>query len=130
MLREFRDFVVRGNVLDLAVAFIMGVAFANVVNAFADHVLMAAVAAVFGEPNFGNITITVGDGVIGIGILITAVVNLLIIAAGVFAIVKVAAAAQARRATAAEDEAPVPSDEALILAEIRDLLRSGAAGPR
>ncbi len=129
MLKEFRDFVFRGNLLDLAVAFILGVAFAAVVNAFTDGIIMAFIAAFFGQPSFDAIEIELGDGRILVGVFLTALVNFLIVAAVLFAVMKAAAAAQ-RSKVATESEAPSPTDEAILLTEIRDLLRSqGSATP-
>ena len=125
LLGGFRDFVMRGNVLDLAVAVILGVAFGAVVQAFTDNVLMAFVAAIFGEANFDQLTWSVGDGVVAYGTFITAIVNFLIVAVALYAIIKSFEALQSRRGAEKVEESPAPSDEAIILAEIRDLLRAG-----
>ena len=117
MIKEFRDFVMRGNVLDLAVAVILGVSFAAVVNAFTDGILMALVAALFGKPSFDNLTLGIGDGVIRYGTFLTALVTFLIIAFVLFLIVRTAGRFQ-------RTAAPAPTDEAVLLAEIRDLLAS------
>ena len=127
LVDEFKAFALRGNVLDLAVAVIIGVAFGAVVNAFTDGILMAFVAAVFGEPNFDSITIHLGDGRILIGAFLTAVVNFVLVALALFAVIKVAARLMPTKPEPAH-EAPVPSDEALLLTEIRDLLRVATAG--
>ena len=125
LLEDFKRFVLRGNVLDLAVALILGLAFGTIVTAFTDGVLMAFVAAVFGEPNFDSLTWTVGDGVIRYGALVTAVINFVVIAFALFVIIKVFEQLQSRRRRGGEpvDEAEL-SDEALLLMEIRDLLRA------
>lgn len=122
MVQDFKDFVLRGNLLDLAVAFILGAAFSAVVTAFTDGIIMAFVAAVFGQPSFDSITIAIGDGEILIGSFLTAVVNLLIVAAALFLLIKAVAAAQRTRHEPVEDT-PAPSDEVVVLSEIRDLLR-------
>jgi large conductance mechanosensitive channel len=129
LVQEFRAFIMRGNIIDLAVAFILGVAFTAVVTAFTDGVIMAFIAAIVGEPSFHSITIGLGDGVIRIGSFITALVNFLLIAAVLFFILKAVARAQSgfdRGAQSPEDDSPAPTDEAVLLAEIRDLLRSGS----
>jgi len=88
MLAEFKRFVMRGNLLELAVAFIMGVAFATVVTAFATIVL-SLIAAVFGaEVSFDHLTFTVNDTPIPYGAFLTAVVSFLIIAWVLFLLVK------------------------------------------
>jgi large conductance mechanosensitive channel len=126
MIKEFRDFIMRGNIIDLAVGFILGTAFAVVVTAFTNGILMALIAGIFGKPNFDDIVWHIGDANILIGTFITAVVNFLIIAAALFLILKAVATATRSRKEAAEDT-PAPSDETVLLTEIRDLL-SGAAG--
>ncbi|HEX2041116.1 MAG TPA: large conductance mechanosensitive channel protein MscL [Acidimicrobiales bacterium] len=126
---EFKAFILRGNVLDLAVAVIIGVAFSAVVEAFTDGILMALIAAIFGEPNFDDITVHLGDGRILIGAFLTAVVNFVLIALALFLVIKAAARLMPRKPEPAE-EAPVPSDEALLLTEIRDLLRAGPDASR
>ena len=121
-LDEFKAFVLRGNILDLAVAVVLGVAFGAVIDAFTDGVLMATVAAIVGEPDFDSVNINAGDGEILVGAFLTAVVNFLIIAAVLFFVLKAVARASRPKAEPAS-EAPSPSDEALLLTEIRDLLQ-------
>ena len=120
MIQEFKAFIMRGNILDLAVAVILGAAFGAVVASFTDGVLMALVAAIVGEPSFDSVTIDIGDGTILIGTFLTAVVNFLIIAFFLFLIMK--AAQRMMGAKEADAETPAPSDEAILLTEIRDLL--------
>ena len=124
MIKEFKAFVMRGNVLDLAVAVIIGAAFGAVVKAFTDGVLMALVAALVGKPDFDDVTFDVGDGTILIGSFLTELVNFLLIAFVLFLFVKAAnrAMAMGRRQEAADAPTPAPSDEAVLLTEIRDLL--------
>jgi large conductance mechanosensitive channel len=123
MIQEFKAFIMRGNIVDLAVAVILGVAFGAVVSAFTDGVLMAFIAAVVGEPNFDSITLEIGDGVILIGTFLTALVNFVIIAFVLFLILKAMTKVMPK---ADEVEAtPAPTDEAVLLTEIRDLLSAG-----
>ncbi|HEX2023230.1 MAG TPA: large conductance mechanosensitive channel protein MscL [Acidimicrobiales bacterium] len=126
-MSEFKAFILRGNVLDLAVAVIIGVAFGAVVEAFTDGILMALVAAIVGEPNFDDVIVHLGDGRILIGAFLTAFVNFLLIALALFLVIKAAARLMPAKPEPA-DEAPVPSDEALLLTEIRDLLRASTSG--
>jgi large conductance mechanosensitive channel len=123
LLKDFRDFVMRGNVLDLAVAVVIGVAFNAVVNSLVNDILMQIIAAVFGEPNFNDLTFTINGGVIYYGRFLTAVINFLIIAATLFVIIKAFEEMQKRRKGAGEDVAEDKSDEVVLLSEIRDLLR-------
>ena len=88
MLQEFKKFILRGNVLDLAVAVIIGAAFGAVITAFTNGILMNLIAAIFGQPSFDSIVIDVGDGELLIGVFLTAVVNFLIIAFALFLIIK------------------------------------------
>ena len=80
MLKEFKGFIMRGNVVDLAVAVIVGAAFTAVVNSFANDILMQIVAAVFGKPDFNDLTFDLGDAVIRYGAFITVLINFLIVA--------------------------------------------------
>ena len=126
LLKDFRDFVTRGNVLDLAVAVVIGVAFNAVVTSLVNDVLMQIIAAVVGEPNFNGLTFTVNDGIIYYGRFLTALINFLIIAATLFVIIKAFEEMQKRRKGAGEDVAEDKSDEVVLLGEIRDLLRDRA----
>lgn len=84
MLKEFRDFLMRGNLVELAVAFVMGVAFAAVVNSFVDNLVMPVVAMIIGKPNFDDLTFTINDAVFRYGAFITDVISFVAIAAAVF----------------------------------------------
>jgi large conductance mechanosensitive channel len=128
MFKEFRNFLFRGNLLDLATAVILGGAFGLVVNSLVKDVLTPIIAAVGGEPNFDSLVIRVGDGAIRYGAFLNTVVSFVIVSAVIFVILKAAARAQKLRATTdvPPEDAPPPSDEAVLLAEIRDLLREGA----
>ena len=121
LLDEFKAFVMRGNVLDLAVAVILGIAFGAVVVSFTNDIIMAIIGAIFGKPNFSNLTLDIGDGVVRYGAFLTAVLNFLIVAAALFAVVKMIAAVQ----RPAPEETATPSDEAVLHTEIRDILASG-----
>jgi large conductance mechanosensitive channel len=88
MLQEFKAFVMRGNLLELACAFILGVAFAGVVGAFTDGIIGGIIAAIVGKPDFGSVGITINDGFIAIGTFLQAVLNFLIVAWVLFLIIK------------------------------------------
>ncbi len=121
MLRDFRKFVMRGNVLDLAVAVILGAAFGLVVSSFTNDVLMQFVAAIFGKPNFNSVTFGVGDATVFIGKFLTALINFVIIAFALFLIIRTFEKLQSMRGAA--DEAEDPSPEVELLIQIRDELR-------
>ncbi len=118
MLREFRDFIVRGNALELAIAVVLGAAFGAVVTSVVDDVLMQIIAAVFGQPDFAAIAIPLGDAEIRIGLLINALINLMFVGLALFLIVKLVIAARRK----SDEDAPEPED-LVLLREIRDLLR-------
>ena len=118
LYEEFKAFVLRGNILDLAVAVVLGAAFAGVVKTFTDGILMPIVAAIFGKPNFDSLTLDIGDGVILYGTFISAVVNFLIVAAALFLVLKAASKMMRQKQ---EDAGPT---EVELLTEIRDALRA------
>ena len=122
LLKDFRDFALRGNVLDLAIAVIIGLAFNAVVTSLVNDVIMQIIAAVVGKPNFDALTFTLGEGIIFYGRFLTALVNFVIIAATLFVIVQAFERLQARRGPA-DVPSELPSDEVVLLGEIRDLLR-------
>jgi large conductance mechanosensitive channel len=124
LLRDFRAFVLRGNVLDLAVAVVIGVAFNAVVTSLVNDVIMQVLAAIVGKPNFDSLTFTIGEGVIYYGRFLTALVNFLIIAATLFVIVRSFEELQKRRKSSGEITEEEQSDEVVLLSEIRDLLRA------
>ena len=84
MLKEFRDFLLRGNIVELAVAFVMGVAFAALVNSLVDNLVMPIIAMIIGKPDFSNLTFTINDAVFRYGAFITDAIQFVAIAAGVF----------------------------------------------
>jgi large conductance mechanosensitive channel len=122
MIKEFREFIERGNVIDLAVAFVLGVAFTGVVNAFADGVLMQIIAALFNQPDFSNLTIDLRDTPIYYGAFITQVINFLIVAFAMFLVVKGINAMQNLRRASTADVAENQESEIELLAQIRDSL--------
>ncbi len=141
----FREFIARGNVLDLAVAVIVGAAFGSIVTSLTDDIIMPVVGAVTGGLDFSNYFVRLGPvpagfkgdptsyaalkeaGVpmLGYGQFITAVVNFLILAFIIYRLVKLAG----RFRTPAEAASPVQSDELVVLREIRDELKA-RPGPR
>jgi large conductance mechanosensitive channel len=84
MLKEFRNFLLRGNIVELAVAFVMGVAFAAVVTSLVDNLVMPVVAMIIGKPDFNDLTFTINDAVFRYGAFITDVIQFVAIAAAVF----------------------------------------------
>jgi large conductance mechanosensitive channel len=84
MLQEFKDFLLRGNIVELAVAFVMGLAFAAVVNSLVENLVMPLIAMVIGKPDFTDLTFTINDAVFRYGAFITALIQFVAIAAAVF----------------------------------------------
>jgi large conductance mechanosensitive channel len=125
MLDGFKTFIMRGNVIDLAVAVIIGAAFGAVVTALTEGILFPLIAAIFGEPDLtavGNFTINGAN--FSIGVVLDALLNFLLVAAALyFCIVFPMNKLAERRARGKEPEpAPVPEPNVVLLAEIRDLL--------
>ena len=111
MLKEFRDFLLRGNIVELAVAFVMGVAFAAVITSLVDNLIMPIIAMIIGKPDFSDLTFTINDAVFRYGAFITDVIQFLAIAAAVFFfIVKPVQAMVARRSTESIEEG-MPDEE-------------------
>lgn len=124
MIQEFKDFIAKGNVVMLAVGFIMGVAFQSVVSSLVENVIMPVVAIPFGQPNFDDLVYEVNGSVIAWGAFVTALVVFLLTALAVFLfIVKPYNAWQEHFGPEEEEEAGPTEVE--LLTEIRDALRSG-----
>ncbi len=124
MLKGFREFIMRGNVVDLAIAVVVGTAFTALVKAFVADILTPIIAAIAGKPNFGSLTFTLNNSQFLYGDLINALITFVSVAAAVYFFVVVPLnklAARRARGQAPVDE--VPPDIAL-LTEIRDLLAS------
>lgn len=124
MLDEFKKFLFRGNVVDLAVAVIIGTAFTAIVSAIVEGLITPLIGMIFSK-DFSAMTFEVNNSVFRYGTVINAVIYFVSVAAVVFfLIVKPMQALADRRARGEEptDDTPAPSDEAVLLTEIRDLL--------
>ena len=108
MLEEFKNFLFRGNIVELAVAFVMGIAFAAVVNSLVDNLVMPIVAMIIGKPDFSGLTFTINDAVFRYGAFITDVIQFVAIAAAVFFFVvkPIQAMLERRRKEPIEDGMP------------------------
>jgi large conductance mechanosensitive channel len=122
MWNEFKQFISRGNVLDLAVAVVMGTAFSAIVNSLVNDVIMPLVGVVMGGLDFSGLAFEFGDTAILYGNFIQATINFLIIAVAMFFVVKGANSVMKQK-EAAPASPPAPSAEEKLLAEIRDLLK-------
>jgi large conductance mechanosensitive channel len=107
MIKEFKDFLFRGNIVELAVAFVMGLAFAAVVNSLVNNLVMPIVAAIIGKPDFRNLTFTIHRSVFHYGAFLTDVIQFAAIGAAVFFfIVKPVQMMLARRKEPVEEGMP------------------------
>ena len=131
MLKEFKDFIMRPGLIDIAVGLVMAVALGAVITALVDNVLMPIVGLIFGEPSFDSVlafnTAADGTGGIRIGSFITALITFVMIGAAVFFfIIKPYKAVMAKAEGPAEEEAPEPdAEDVVLLREIRDALQRG-----
>lgn len=137
VIKEFREFIARGNVVDLAVGVIIGGSFGAIVKSLVDQVVMPPIGLITGGIDFSKLewvlrvdnpaTEVIEKVAIGYGGFINTVIQFLIVAAAVFLLVK--AINSARREAPAEPEAPpAPTASEALLTEIRDLLKAGKAG--
>ena len=128
MLKEFREFILRGNVVDLAVAVVIGAAFGAVVTAFVADFVTPLIAAIGGKPDFAGLQFTINGSVFKYGHFFNAVVSFLIIGAVIFfLVVKPLNTLAARRKKDEEPEPEAPAEDVKLLTEIRDLLAAQAS---
>ena len=129
MLKDFRNFISRGNVIDLAIGVILGAAFTAIVNSVVDDMFMPIIGALLGGINFETLAIQVGDATIMYGMFIQAVINFFLVAFIIFfamrAIIAVEKELGVSRDEEEETEPEIPQDIQL-LTEIRDLLTEGS----
>jgi len=139
MLKEFRDFAMRGNVLDLAIGVIIGAAFGKIVASFVEDILLPPLGLLLGKVDFStlflNLSATVyttladakkaGAPTLNYGLFLNNVVNFLIVAFAIFLLIQQINRFQKQEAApSTPPPPPPPSDEAVLLAEIRDLLKT------
>lgn len=121
MLKEFRDFILRGNVIDLAVAVVMAGAFGAIIASLVNDIIMPLIGALMGGVDLTSLVVQVGSATIAYGKFIQAVVVFLIIAFVLFLVVR--GYNKVKKQEAAPPPPPGPSAEEVLLAEIRDLLQ-------
>lgn len=122
MAREFREFLNRGNVIDLAVAVILGAAFTAIINSLVNDIIMPIIGVLLGGLDFATLSVQVGEAVIAYGNFIQAIINFVIIAFVIFMIVRYYNR-MARQKETAPAAPPAPPEDVLLLREIRDLLK-------
>ena len=125
MIKEFREFLLRGNVVDLAIAVVLGAAFGAVVTSFVNDILMQVIAMVGGQPDFSGLSFTINDAEFRYGAFLNTVIAFVIISAAIFfLVVKPINALMARRKAGLEPEPEAVSEDVVLLGEIRDLLKT------
>lgn len=121
MLKGFRDFLMRGNVVDLAVAVVIGGAFASIVKGLSDGIITPLIAAIFKQPNLDSVgNFTINGANFSIGLVLTPIVNFIIVAAAIYFIVVVPI--NKLRSRFVKEEAAAEAEEITLLREIRDSL--------
>lgn len=127
MLKGFKEFISRGNVVEMAVGFIIGNAFKDIVDSLVKNIINPAIGAIFGKADFtGSFILHIGDSNIMFGALLTAVINFLLIAFAMYFFIIVPMNYFANLRKKNEDEAPKEvSEEVQLLTEIRDALAKG-----
>ena len=133
ILTEFRAFIARGNVVDLAVGVIIGAAFGKIVTSLVDQIIMPPIGLLLGQVDFSQLKLVLkaadpvakhAEVALGYGAFLNTVVQFLIIAASVFLIVKAAGAVQRKQDAAAPAEPPQPTTSEKLLEEIRDAIKA------
>ena len=125
MIKEFKEFISKGNVMDMAVGIIIGGAFTAIVNSLVESILMPIIGVLSGGLSVADMSVTVGSAVIGYGAFLQAIIDFLLVALVLFSIIKAlnkAKAAVIKEEPAEEAPEEVPAD-IVLLTEIRDLLK-------
>ncbi|MCI6734941.1 MAG: large conductance mechanosensitive channel protein MscL, partial [Aerococcus urinaeequi] len=127
MLKEFRDFIAKGNVLDMAIGVVMATAFTTIVNSLVNDIIMPFVGLFLGSTDFSSITVQLGSAVLTVGNFIQAVITFLIIALVLFFVMKAVASLKSQfekeEDGVEDDEVALVDSQELLLTEIRDLLK-------
>ena len=125
IIKEFKAFISRGNVIDLAVGVIIGGAFGKIVTSLVNDVIMPLIGILLGGLNFANLSIKVKDATINYGAFIQNIIDFLIVAVCIFVLIKIinAMSRKKEQKDEAKPAAPVKDEKTLLLEEIRDLLK-------
>ncbi len=124
MLKEFKEFAMRGNVIDLAVGVIIGGAFGKIVTSLVNDIIMPAVGLLMGKVDFSTLALQVGDSKIAYGAFIQTIVDFLIVAFCIFLMIQQLQRFKKKKPEEAKPPAPPPPpEEVRLLTEIRDLLK-------
>lgn len=126
MLKEFKAFAIRGNIVDLAIGVIIGGAFNKIVSSLVNDMVMPLIGLVLGGVNLSGLSFTIGDASIKYGMFLQTIVDFLIVAFSVFCIVKVLN--KLKKQEEQQNAAPVVTKQEALLTEIRDLLKQRQVG--
>jgi large conductance mechanosensitive channel len=122
LLKEFKTFALKGNVLDLAIGVIIGAAFGKIVSSLVSDIIMPVIGLLLGGVNLSGLDATIGDATLTYGVFLQTVVDFLIVSFSIFMFIRTLNRFKRKEETKAE-EPPAPSKEELLLTEIRDLLK-------
>lgn len=124
-ISEFKEFISKGNVLDMAVGVIIGGAFSKIVSSLVNDVMMPLIGIIIGGHNFTNLSIKVGNAKIMYGIFLQNVVDFLIVAFCLFTVIKIINRFKKKQEkNENKEKIKTPSEEVMLLSEIRDLLKT------
>jgi len=126
LLKEFRDFALKGNLIELATALVLALALKELISSMVDHLLMPIIGILFGEPSFNSLDLTINDSVIEYGTFITNAVDFILVAAAIFFFVvrPYNEIMERRRSGETDDEDPAPEPEELTL--LRQIVQNTA----
>lgn len=124
MLKEFKEFILEGDLVEIAVGLIIALKVADVVDSLTDNIINPIIGAIFGEPDFGHLTLSIGKGEITYGNFINSVISFVLVGFILFLIVKAYNEAK-RRTTKPGEAVDDTAEEVLLLREIRDSLNRG-----
>lgn len=122
-IQDFKAFAIKGNVVDLAVAVIIGTAFGKIVSSLVDTIIMPAISIFSGGVNLSGLSVHFGDIVLKYGVFLQAVIDFFIIAFVIYLAVRIIGRFRRTQSSVVVDPEPAMSDEVKLLSEIRDLLR-------
>lgn len=124
LFEEFKAFALKGNVIDLAVAVVIGGAFGKIVSSLANNIIMPLAGVAAGGINFADLSINVGAAVVGYGVFLQSIIDFTIVAIGIFIAIKILSSLQQKEEAKPESEKVVePTEEVKLLREIRDALQ-------
>lgn len=122
-INDFKAFATRGNVIDMAVAVVMGAAFNKIITSLVNDIIMPAIGALMGGVNFSELSVKISKASINYGLFVQAVVDFLIIAFSMFIVIKIFGMLTRKKKAEEEAAPPKKADDIVILEEIRDLLK-------